>query len=104
MSDIPYAYDTTKPFKTKVIAARPFAKTGMLLVTFENGEKRWFDTWEELDSPMYTKLRDVNIFMHPSIINGVVSWDNESIDIAPEYMYDHSCMCIEDDVSPYDKK
>ena len=78
-------------------------RSGMLLLTFNNGEKRWFDAFEDLEGPAFIPLKDdIEMFLHPAIINGVVTWNNEDIDCAPEYMYDHSTLCICDDVSPAD--
>ncbi|MEG1972921.1 MAG: DUF2442 domain-containing protein [Oscillospiraceae bacterium] len=62
----------------------------MLLVTFNNNEKRLYDCTELLNKPAFQPLKDAAIFENPTIGNGVVSWDNENIDIAPESMYANS--------------
>ena len=53
----------------------------MLLLTFSSGEKRVFDA---------TVLNDPDIFSNFKIVHGVVTWMDEEIDCAPEYMYEHS--------------
>ncbi len=62
---------------------------GMMLVTFSTGEKRLFDT-TRLNAPAFAPLSDINIFRSPRISHGTITWDNEAIDIAPEYVYQES--------------
>ncbi len=64
-------------------------KDRMLLVTFDSGETRLFDT-TLLSGPVFEPLSDEQIFMHPTIEHGVVTWNNGEIDCAPEYMYKNS--------------
>lgn len=61
----------------------------MMLVTFSTGEKRLFDT-TTLTGSAFDKLADRDIFFHPSIFHGVITWDNGEIDVAPEYVYQNS--------------
>ena len=41
------------------------------------------------------------IFSNPKVVHGVVTWHNEEIDCAPEYMYEHSYEYITDDTFVY---
>ena len=61
----------------------------ILLITFNNGETRLFDA-EELSGSAFEPLKDPDIFEHPVIEYGVLTWKNGEIDCAPEYMYAHS--------------
>ena len=61
-------------------------KGGMLLVTFETGEKRLYDT-TMLEGPAFLPLRDEKIFQNFSVFQGVITWNNGEIDIAPETVY-----------------
>ena len=62
---------------------------GMMLVTFSTGEKRLFDT-TRLNAPAFEPLKDYKIFSSPVISHGTITWNNEDIDIAPEYVYQES--------------
>ena len=62
---------------------------GIVLVTFSTGEKRLFDT-TTLTAPAFEPLKDYRVFSNPVISHGTVTWDNEQIDIAPEYIYNES--------------
>lgn len=63
----------------------------MMLLTFSTGERRnlmpLFYQALHLHRLVTTPL---TIFRNCKIVNGVVTWDNEEIDCAPEYMYEHS--------------
>lgn len=61
----------------------------MLLLTFSSGEKRVFDA-EALKGEVFEPLKDDSVFRNFKIIHGAITWMNEEIDCAPEYMYDHS--------------
>lgn len=61
----------------------------MMLLTFSTGERRIFDA-TVLSGSAFAPLSDETIFRNCKIVNGVVTWDNEEIDCAPEYMYEHS--------------
>ena len=62
---------------------------GIVLVTFSTGEKRLFDT-TRLEGSAFIPLSDAKIFQNPVISHGTVTWNNEQIDIAPEYIYQES--------------
>lgn len=61
----------------------------MMLITFSNGEKRVFDA-TILTGSAFEPLEDINIFNNFKIVHGVITWMNEDIDCAPEYIYEHS--------------
>lgn len=68
----------------------------IMLITFTTGETRLFDS-TILNGPAFTQLDDNKIFSNPKVVHGVVTWHNEEIDCAPEYMYEHSYEYITDD-------
>lgn len=72
----------------KVTAAKPL-RGGMLLVTFSTGEKRLFDT-TKLRGQAFAPLADEEVFRHPVIFHGVITWQDGAIDIAPETVYRQS--------------
>ena len=72
----------------RVTEAKPL-RGGMLLVTFSTGEKRLFDT-TRLKGTAFKPLSDEQVFNHPTIFHGVITWKNGEIDIAPETVYQES--------------
>lgn len=60
----------------------------MMLVTFSTG-KRLFDT-TKLQGAAFKPLSDEQIFAHPALFHGVITWNNGEIDIAPETVYRES--------------
>ena len=61
----------------------------MMLLTFSNGEKRVFDA-TVLTGSVFEPLADDNIFNDFKIVHGAITWMDEEIDCAPEYMYQNS--------------
>lgn len=61
----------------------------MLLLTFSSGEKRVFDA-TVLEGEIFAPLDNPTIFNNFKIVRGVITWMNEEIDCAPEYMYENS--------------
>lgn len=61
----------------------------MMLLTFSTGEKRVFDA-TVLDGPAFKPLANDAVFKNFKIVHGVLTWMDEEIDCAPEYMYEHS--------------
>ncbi|MCL1843951.1 MAG: DUF2442 domain-containing protein [Defluviitaleaceae bacterium] len=59
----------------------------MMLITFTSGEKRLFDGTKLLKYPAFKPLADENIFMAAKVEDGVITWCNGDIDVAPEAMY-----------------
>ena len=72
----------------RVTEAKPL-RGGIMLVTFSTGEKRLFDT-TTLKGSAFEPLRDEDVFLHPSLFHGVITWKNGEIDIAPETVYRES--------------
>ncbi len=72
----------------KVTEAKPL-RGGMMLVTFSTGEKRLFDT-TKLQGSAFAVLGNEEIFSHPVIFHGVITWNNGEVDIAPETVYAES--------------
>ncbi len=58
----------------------------MLIVGFNNNQQRLFDVTSLLDMPAFIRLKDKEIFKKPKIVDGVVTWCDGEIDIAPETM------------------
>jgi hypothetical protein len=72
----------------KIVEAKPL-RGGMMLVTFSTGEKRLFDT-TLLKGAAFEPLANDDVFRHPVLFHGVITWNNGEIDIAPEFVYEHS--------------
>lgn len=72
----------------KIVEAK-ITDIGMMLITFSTGEKRVFDA-SALNGPVFEPLKDNNIFQDFKISHGVLTWCDEEIDCAPEYIYEHS--------------
>ncbi len=58
----------------------------LLLLTFENGEKRQFDMKPYLNVGIFSELKDVNLFKTVRKNFDTVEWDNEA-DLDPEILY-----------------
>lgn len=61
----------------------------MMLITFSTGEQRVFDA-TALNGEVFEPLNDESVFQNFQIVHGTLTWMNEEIDIAPEYIYDNS--------------
>ena len=61
----------------------------LLLLTFENGEKRQFDMKPYLDFGIFQELRDLKLFKTVRISFDSIEWDNEA-DLDPEILYQKS--------------
>lgn len=81
-------YASEKPADAYIISAMPLEDM-MMILRFSNGERRLFDA-TVLKGPAFLPLSDPEIFKNCTIVDGVVTWMNEEIDCAPEYMYEHS--------------
>ena len=86
VDEICYAGNESKEIRVK--EARPLCG-GMLLVTFDTGEKRLFDT-TLLNGSAFEPLKDQEVFKNIDIFHGVITWNNGDIDIAPETVYEQS--------------
>lgn len=61
----------------------------MMLLAFSTGEKKFFNA-SILSGSAFKPLADESIFKNFKIVHGAVTWMDEDIDCAPEYMYRHS--------------
>ncbi len=86
IDDVCYAGTPEK--EIRVIEAKPLVG-GMLLLTFLSGEKRLFDT-TTLTGPAFLPLREEAALRTARVQHGFVSWLDGAIDVAPEYIYEHS--------------
>ena len=75
-------YASEKPENIQILSAKPLDDM-MMLLTFSTGEQRLF-------GPAFAPLSDEKIFKDCKIVDGIVTWMDEYIDCAPEYMYEHS--------------
>ena len=69
----------------KIVEAKPL-RGGIMLITFSTGEKRLLDT-TELKVSAFAPLADEKIFNNPVLYEGVITWNNGEIDLAPETVY-----------------
>ena len=61
----------------------------LLLLTFENGEKRQFDMKPYLDLGIFQELKDLSLFKTVKTSFDSIEWDNEA-DFDPEILYQNS--------------
>lgn len=61
----------------------------LLLLTFENGEKRQFDMKPYLDLGIFKELKDLRLFRTVKTNFDSIEWDNEA-DLDPEVLYQNS--------------
>lgn len=61
----------------------------ILLLKFENGERRSFNMSTYIDQKPWTKLKSGNTFQGAFVENGTVAWPG-GIDIDPETLYERS--------------
>jgi len=70
------------PRVKKVIAQDSY----MLLLTFENDEKKVYDCTNLLDFGVFKELKDINYFKQVYVEYGTVCWPHEQ-DICPDTLY-----------------
>ena len=58
----------------------------LLLLTFENGEKRIFDLKPYLDKGVFAQLQNVALFKTAHVVSGSVEWHGE-IDLSYDTLY-----------------
>lgn len=63
----------------------------MLILEFENGEKRQFDMLPYLAKKPFDRLKDSPLFSKAFIAHGTVVWPG-NIDIAPDTLYSRSLL------------
>jgi hypothetical protein len=61
----------------------------LLLLTFENGEKRQFDMKPYLDTGIFQELKNLKLFKTVKTSFDSIEWDNEA-DFDPEILYQKS--------------
>jgi hypothetical protein len=61
----------------------------LLLLTFENGEKRQFDMKPYLELGIFNELKDLRMFRTVKKSFDSIEWDNEA-DLDPEVLYQYS--------------
>ncbi len=72
----------------RIVEALPLVG-GMLLVTFSSGEQRLFDV-TSVSGSAFAPLCDGAVQKTVRVEHGFLSWLGGSIDLAPEYIYEHS--------------
>lgn len=87
-------YASERPENIEITQATPLEDM-MMILTFSTGEQRLFDA-TVLTGPAFQPLADTKVFNSCKVVNGVVTWMDEEIDCAPEFMYEHSF--------PYDRE
>ncbi len=63
----------------------------ILLLEFENGERRSFNMKTYLDQKPWIRLKSGNVFQGAFVENGTVAWPG-NIDIDPETLYEKSVL------------
>lgn len=61
-----------------------------LMITFNDGAKRIFDGHSLLDGPVFAPLADEKVFNDYALDYETLTWLNGEVDIAPEFVYEHS--------------
>ena len=82
-------YSNTLEKEIKLINFKIITKF-YLLLTFSTEEKRVLDFSPFLEYPVYSPLKDETFFEKAYIDNGILTWNNEQIDISPETLYVNS--------------
>lgn len=88
INDVAYA-DEYNNNNLKIVKIKIISELCML-VTFSNGEKRIFDAEYLIKIPVYSKLKEYNVFKKAYIENGIIVWDKGNIDIGVEEVYKKS--------------
>ena len=56
---------------------------------YENGEKRVYDFTTNLEHPFYQELKDVELFLKLSVVQGEIMWESGQ-DFCPHTLYEKS--------------
>lgn len=80
------AYADTNETVIEVRGVRPLADH-RLWVRFNTGEAKIYDFTPLLDGPVFSQLKDEEVFKSVYIDYGVTVWKDGEIDIAPEELY-----------------
>ncbi len=86
MNGIVYASEC--PDELQIVDVKPLEDM-MMILTFSTGEQRLFDA-TILSGSAFEPLSNPEIFNACKIVHGIVTWMDEEIDCAPEYMYKNS--------------
>lgn len=81
-------YANEKSENIQVVSVKPLDDM-MMILTFSTGEQRLFDA-TVLTGSAFAPLADEKNFKDCKVVDGIVTWMDEDIDCAPEYMYEHS--------------
>lgn len=81
-------YASEKPENISIISVKPLEDM-MMILTFSTGEQRLFDA-TILSGSAFAPLSDESVFKGCKVVDGIVTWMDEDIDCAPEYMYQNS--------------
>ena len=84
VNDICYAGELQNDIK--ITAVKPL-RGGIMLVTFSTGEKRLFDT-TRLEGAAFAPLANEEIFRHPSLFHGVITWRADYEGTRPQHGMD----------------
>ena len=87
MNGIAYAGEQAPAIK--VSGVRPLDDYRLWL-RFNSWETKVFDFKPLLDKPVFSPLKDPEDFKDVYIDYGITVWNEGEIDIAPEYLYEHS--------------
>lgn len=72
-----------------------YVKDYKMILTFNTGEQKLFDGMDVVsNSSIYAPIRQPDTFADFSLDSWTVNWENGTIDIAPEYLYEHSKLII----------
>jgi len=82
-----YAGDPSPILSVKTVRPLPDYK---LLVRFSTGEEKKINISSLLNEPVFKALKDISVFNSVYIDYGTVVWNDGSIDIAPEYLYENA--------------
>ena len=88
-----FVYGGTPAELMKITKVKPMDNM-MLLLTFNSGEQRLYDASQLLEYPVFQPLKDNEVFSHPELDHGVVTWLDGELDIAPEAMYENSYLYV----------
>ena len=85
LNGIMYA-DNPVPLLT-VKSVHPLANF-KLQIRFSTGEEKKIDISSLLNEPVFEALKDISVFNSVYVDYGTVVWNDGTIDIAPEYLYE----------------
>ncbi|MDE6834614.1 MAG: DUF2442 domain-containing protein [Ruminococcus sp.] len=73
----------------EIISVQPLENYNLLL-EFDNGEKRTADISGLLERPVFSFLKNINLFRAVYIEYGAITWknpDGDEVDICPDKLY-----------------